>query len=65
MVGIKLHTGRKRQIRRSLDHLGLKVHSLHRVRIGSIGLGSLRPGDCRELDPREVKTLYRMTGFRV
>src|SRR5450756_406572 len=65
MVGIKLHTGRKRQIRRSLDHLGLKVHSLHRVRIGNIGLGSLRPGYCRELDPREVKTLYRMTGFRV
>ena len=65
MVGMKLHTGRKRQIRRSFEHLGFKVLSLHRVRIGSIGLGALRPGECRELDPREVKTLYRRTGFRV
>jgi pseudouridine synthase len=65
IVGMKLHTGKKRQIRRSFEHLGFKVHSLHRVRIGSIGLGALRPGDCRELDPREIKTLYGETGFRV
>ena len=65
MVGMKLHTGRKRQIRRSFEHLGIKVHSLHRVRIGSLGLGSLRPGECRELDPKEVRTLYRQAGFRV
>jgi len=65
MVEMKLHMGRKRQIRRSFEHLGLKVHSLHRVRIGTIGLGALRPGDCRELDPREVKTLYKRTGFEV
>jgi pseudouridine synthase len=64
VVGMKLHTGRKRQIRRSFEKLGFKVLSLHRVRIGSIGLGALRPGECRELDPREVKTLYRMTGFK-
>ena len=58
IVGIKLHTGRKRQIRRSFAHLGYKVKSLNRVRIGDIGLGSMRPGECRELDPREVKALY-------
>jgi 23S rRNA pseudouridine2605 synthase len=65
LVAIKLHAGRKRQIRRSFEHLGFEIHSLHRVRIGSIGLGSLRPGECRELNPREVKALYGQTGFRV
>jgi 23S rRNA pseudouridine2605 synthase len=62
-VDMVLHAGKKRQIRRSFDHLGYKVVSLNRVRIGNLGLGNLRPGKARELEPEEVRELYRQTGL--
>ena len=62
-VRLTLHTGRKRQIRRSFDALGYRVVTLNRVRLGSLGLGNLRQGQYRELDEREVRELYRRTGF--
>ena len=49
-----LQEGRKRQIRRMCDLVGLKVHSLVRVRIGRVGLGDLSRGRWRYLDSSEV-----------
>ena len=49
-----LQEGRKRQIRRMCDLVGLKVHSLVRVRIGGVGLGDLSRGRWRYLDSSEV-----------
>ncbi|MCP4572140.1 MAG: rRNA pseudouridine synthase [bacterium] len=54
---MELHEGRKRQIRRMCGAVGLKVRRLHRVAIGPIQLGLLRPGDFRRLDSREEKEL--------
>jgi pseudouridine synthase len=62
-IDMVIHAGRKRQIRRSFDYLGYKVVSLNRVRMGSLGLGRLRPGESRELNPEEVRELYRQTGL--
>ncbi|MFH1151333.1 MAG: pseudouridine synthase [Actinomycetota bacterium] len=62
-VSMSLHTGRKRQIRRSFAHLGYRVLSLSRVRFGSLGLGRLEPGGFRELTGEEVRELYRRTGW--
>ncbi len=63
-VRLTLHTGRKRQIRRSFEALGYTVHALNRVRFGSLGLGSLRQGQYRELEQAEVRELYRRTGWK-
>ena len=49
-----LQEGRKRQIRRMCDLIGLRVHSLVRVRIGRISLGDLSRGRWRYLDSSEV-----------
>ena len=49
-----LQEGRKRQIRRMCDLVGLRVHSLVRVRIGRVGLGDLSRGRWRYLDSGEV-----------
>lgn len=62
-IRMTIHTGRKRQIRRSLEHLGYDVKRLSRVRYGSLGLGTLPPGQTRELEEREVRCLYRDTGL--
>jgi 23S rRNA pseudouridine2604 synthase len=44
-----LHEGRKRQIRRMCDLVGLKVTGLKRIRIGKIVLGNLPKGQWRYL----------------
>lgn len=54
---IVLHEGRKRQIRRVAKQLGHPVVQLMRVRIGSLGLGSLKPAEWRQLSPPEVAQL--------
>jgi pseudouridine synthase len=54
---MELHEGRRRQVRRMFNAVGLKVVSLHRIAVGPIKLGKLRPGDFRRLGQDEVKAL--------
>jgi 23S rRNA pseudouridine2604 synthase len=49
-----LREGRKRQIRRMCEQVGLKVTGLKRVRIGSVKLGKLPAGQWRYLGERET-----------
>ncbi len=49
-----LREGRKRQIRRMCDLVGLRVTGLKRVRIGAVRLGDLPLGQWRFLRPDEV-----------
>ena len=48
-----LHEGKKRQIRRMCELVGLKVVGLKRVRIGKVMLGNLPVGQWRYLAPHE------------
>jgi 23S rRNA pseudouridine2604 synthase len=48
-----LREGRKRQIRRMCEQVGLKVTGLKRVRIGSVTLGKLPAGNWRYLGAHE------------
>ncbi len=48
-----LREGKKRQIRRMCELVGLKVTGLKRVRIGRVRLGELPPGQWRYLGPDE------------
>ncbi len=54
---IEIHEGRRRQIRRMFRKVGLKVLKLHRVSVGPVALGLLRPGDFRRLNHQEVAAL--------
>jgi 23S rRNA pseudouridine2605 synthase len=46
-----------------LDAVGLPVRRLIRVRVGPLRLGRLRAGELRDLDPAEVRALYRAAGL--
>jgi 23S rRNA pseudouridine2604 synthase len=48
-----LKEGKKRQIRRMCEAVGLKVLGLKRVRIGGVKLGNLPPGQWRYLGAGE------------
>jgi 23S rRNA pseudouridine2605 synthase len=52
-----MREGRKRQIRETGMLLGLPVVKIIRIRIGSLRLGNLKPGQWRRLTPEEVKDL--------
>lgn len=57
-----LKEGRKRQIRETGSKLGLPVVKIIRVRIGSLTLGSLQPGQWRVLSASEIERLKQPAG---
>jgi len=57
MYSIKLHEGRKRQIRRMFDSCGIKVQALKRVKYAGLILGKLEEGKFRRLTKKEVEKL--------
>jgi len=61
-VEVVMGEGRKREVRRLLQAVGLPVIRLVRVRVGPVRLGKLPPGELRELTPTEVRELYAATG---
>lgn len=54
---VTMREGKKHQIRRVAETLGLHVLRLIRVRFGSLELGNLATGSWRSLTPREVAAL--------
>jgi 23S rRNA pseudouridine2605 synthase len=59
LLRITVHEGRKRQVRRMCDAVGLPVRRLVRVRIGPISDRRLAPGEWRPLEQDEVRALER------
>lgn len=57
IVKVVLRQGIKRQIRLMFLKLGYEVKRLIRTRIGDLSIGTLRPGEWRALDKREVALL--------
>jgi 23S rRNA pseudouridine2605 synthase len=58
---LALHEGRKHQVKRMCDAVGLLVLHLHRAKYDGLELGQLRPGEWRELLPEEVDRLRAAT----
>lgn len=60
---IILREGRKRQIRRMVEAVGGRVRFLHRVRMATLRLGDLKPGEWRRLTPGEIRSLLAAAGI--
>ena len=54
---IVMYEGKKRQIRNMCWEVGLRVRTLKRVRVGSLNLGDLQPGEYRDLTNKEISAL--------
>ena len=61
LLSLILHEGRNRQVRKMCDAIGHPVVRLRRVRIGPIVDDRLKPGEFRELSPRELRSLQNET----
>lgn len=64
LVEIVLAEGRKREVRRMLQAVGLPLERLARVRVGPLVLGDIAPGKFRPLTGAEVRALYRAVALR-
>jgi 23S rRNA pseudouridine2605 synthase len=56
---LTIREGRKRQLRRMAEAVGNAVETLIRIRLGSVELGRLRPGEARLLSADEVEALWK------
>jgi 23S rRNA pseudouridine2605 synthase len=59
-IEMTLTEGKNREVRRVLEHLGLRVARLIRTRYGPFVLGSSNPGDVEEASTQEVEQLLRL-----
>jgi 23S rRNA pseudouridine2605 synthase len=57
VLGIEIHIGRNRIVRRIFEHLGYDVMKLDRVMFGPLTKKNLPRGKFRHLNPREVMSL--------
>ena len=57
---VVLVEGKNREIRRVFESKEIGIKSLKRVRIGCVGIGSLKEGESRELSKEEVASLKKL-----
>lgn len=62
-IGITIHEGRNRQVRRMFEELGCEVLKLDRVAYGPVTKEGLARGATRSLTRQEVRELKRMAGY--
>jgi 23S rRNA pseudouridine2605 synthase len=62
---ITIKEGRKHQVKRMLEAVGHRVIKLLRIRMGSLALGDLQPGEFRFLTDREANALRQLVEDRV
>jgi pseudouridine synthase len=63
ILSVKIHEGRKREVRRMFEVVGHRVLALKRLRLGSLNLGKLKKGQWRHLTRQEVERLKRDVGL--
>ena len=56
-IGVEIHSGKNRIVRRMLEHLGYKVQKLDRVLFAGLTKKNLKRGDWRYLTEKEVNML--------
>ena len=59
---VTIHEGKKREVRRMCDAVGLEVARLRRISIGPVKLGMLKPGTWRDLTAEELRALRQAIG---
>jgi 23S rRNA pseudouridine2605 synthase len=56
-IELTIREGRNRQVRRMLEAVGHRVHTLQRIAFGPLRLGGLQEGQSRKLNARELESL--------
>lgn len=60
---IRIHEGRKHQVKRMCQAVGHRVKTLRRIKFADLTLQGLKPGEWRRLRAREVRDLRSLVGL--
>lgn len=60
LLDVTIHEGKNRQVRRMFEAVGKHVEELTRLEFAGVGLGHLKPGQYRKLNPGEVGRLMNL-----
>ncbi len=63
-IGVIIHEGRNRQVRRMFESLGYEIKKLDRVAYGPITKDGLARGEVRGLSRTEVRSLRKLAGLK-
>jgi pseudouridine synthase len=63
VLRLAAHEGRNRLVRRMCEAVGYPVRRLRRVQMGPLADSRLKPGQFRDLSPRELVALRRAAGI--
>ena len=56
-IELTIHEGRKHQVKRMLAAVDMKIKRLHRSKYGPFDIKGLKPGEWRDLNPEELKSI--------
>ena len=56
---VELREGKNREVRRLFEAIGHEVTRLKRIRLGGLELGSLEPGEWRDLTRAEIRAAFQ------
>ncbi|MDP6340270.1 MAG: pseudouridine synthase [Candidatus Marinimicrobia bacterium] len=59
-VLLRLHHGKKREVRRLMYRMKRKLFTLERIQFGPIHLGDIQQGEWRDLNAKEFQTLNKL-----
>ena len=59
-IEIKIHEGKNRQVRKMCNSIDKKVLALHRSKIGTLSVKSLKLGQWRYLSEKEIKNIEKI-----
>ena len=60
MVELTIHEGKNHQVKKMFEVVGYDVLKLTRIRFAFLDVKSLKSGEYRILNPKEVKRLYSL-----
>ncbi len=63
ILELKIHQGKKRQVKRMMEAVGHRVIRLERIKFAGLTIDGIGIGEWRELTEDEIRLLYNMTGL--
>ena len=60
LLELTIHEGRNHQVKKMIESIGFEVIRLRREKFAFLDVNSLKPGEYRKLNIKEVKSLYAM-----
>jgi len=64
LLEMKLTEGKNREIRKIMKNFSLTIKKLKRIKYGPLALGSLKPGETKEITKKNIFSFFKFVNFK-